>query len=146
MVFSSDAVARGTSGYIATVQVKLRTARPRSAPARRTLLLISPPVLYGDGWWTNRIANKPHFASLAGNVRDLAEVKTLELDIVAGAPLEPLLAQVEAALAEGGVALAGLSCWTSLHYLGALTVARRLRQLAPGLPIAIGGHHATAMP
>src|SRR5437868_9640523 len=76
---------------------------------KRRVLLVSPPVLYGQRWWGNRIANKPHLASLAGNVRDLAEVQTIELDIIAGAPLEPLLGQVDAAFAEGPIGLVGIS-------------------------------------
>jgi len=112
---------------------------------RRALLLVSPPVLFGDRWWANRIANKPHLASLAGYVRDLAEPRTLELDTVAGSPLPGLLAQVEAALTDD-VALVGISCWTSMHYLGTLAVAERVRALRPELPIVVGGHHPTAAP
>jgi hypothetical protein len=126
----------------------LRVAAQGAAPAlkKRRVLLVSPPVLYGRRWWKNRIANKPHLASLAGNVRDIADVQTIELDLIAGKPLGPLLAQVDAAFAEGAIALVGISCWTSLHYLGAIAVARRVRKLAPEVPIAVGGHHATAMP
>jgi radical SAM superfamily enzyme YgiQ (UPF0313 family) len=94
----------------------------------KKLLLISAPVLHGEGWWANRIANKPHLASLAGVVRDLVEVETLELDRVAGAPF------------------VAISCWTSLHYLGTIAVARIVRERFPDVPIVIGGHHATAMP
>jgi radical SAM superfamily enzyme YgiQ (UPF0313 family) len=114
----------------------------------KTLLLISPPVLHGQRWWANRIANKPHLASLAGYVRDLAESRTLELDLEAGANLERLLAEVDNTFLELGerIGLVGISCWTSLHYLGALAVARRVRKLAPEIPIVIGGHHASALP
>ena len=112
---------------------------------RRALLLISPPVLHGQRWWANRIANKPHLASLSGFVRDLAETRTLELDLDAEAKLPLLLAQVDAALA-GDVALVGISCWTSMHFLGTIAVAERVRALRPELAIAIGGHHATAVP
>jgi radical SAM superfamily enzyme YgiQ (UPF0313 family) len=113
----------------------------------KQLLLVSPPVLHGQRWWANRIANKPHLASLAGHVRDLAAVRTIELDLVAGEPLDGLLAQLERAIAElPDLGLVGISCWTSLHYLGAVAVARRVRELAPDAPIAIGGHHATAAP
>lgn len=128
------------------LRVGAKGAAPALAPKKRRVLLVSPPVLYGQRWWGNRIANKPHLASLAGNVRDLAELQTIELDIIAGEPLEPLLAQVDAAFAAGPIALVGISCWTSLHYLGAIAVARRVRALAPFVPIAVGGHHATAMP
>jgi anaerobic magnesium-protoporphyrin IX monomethyl ester cyclase len=44
------------------------------------------------------------------------------------------------------VGLVGISCWTSLHYWGAVAVARRVRELAPSLPIVIGGHHPTGLP
>jgi radical SAM superfamily enzyme YgiQ (UPF0313 family) len=115
----------------------------------KALLLISPPVLHGQHWWANRIANKPHLASLAGYVRDLAEVRTLELDLVSGLPLEPLLGEVDRAFDEIGAArigLVGISCWTSMHYLGTIAVARRVRELAGNIPIVVGGHHATALP
>ncbi len=113
--------------------------------ARRALLLVSPPIVHGQRWWANRIANKPHLASLAGYVRDLAEPRTLELDIDSTAPLEGLLEALDFALIDD-VALVGISCWTSMHYLGALAVAERVRARRPDLPIVVGGHHATAAP
>lgn len=111
----------------------------------KRLVLVSPPVLHGAGWWANRIANKPHLASLAGHVRDLATVITLELDRLAGPPSDALLARLDEALA-GDVGLVGLSSWTSLHHLGTLMIARRVRALRPDVPIVVGGHHATACP
>src|SRR5947209_17255250 len=98
--------------------MKLRTAR-------KTMLLISPPVLHGQRWWANRIANKPHLASLSGYVRDIAETRTVELDVDSTLPLPGLLAQVDDAL-DDDVGLVGISCWTSLHYLGTLAVAERV--------------------
>ena len=112
---------------------------------RRAVLLVAPPVVAAQGWWVNRIANKPHLASLGGFVRDIAEPRTLELDTDAGAPLQDLLEALDFALIDD-VALVGISCWTSLHYLGALAVAARVRALRPDLPIVVGGHHATAAP
>src|SRR5262245_27222407 len=99
------------------------------------VLLVVPPVLYAPTWWSSRVASKPHLHSLAGFVRDLAEVTIVELDLGADADL-PL----------DGVDLVGISCWTSLHYLGAVAVARKIRAHHPELPIAVGGHHVTAMP
>ena len=113
--------------------------------ARRAVLLVAPPVLGGRGWWANRIANKPHLASLAGYVRDIAEPRTLELDTDVAAPLAGLLEALDFALIDD-VALVGISCWTSLHYLGAVAVAERIRAQRPDLPIVVGGHHATAAP
>jgi radical SAM superfamily enzyme YgiQ (UPF0313 family) len=117
--------------------------------ARRTLLLVSPPVLHAARWWGNRIANKPHLDSLAGYVRDLADVRIVEMDIVAGAPEAEQLARFDEQLDEllrGSLGLVGISCWTSMHFLGACAVARRVRSLAPRVPIVVGGHHATAAP
>lgn len=112
---------------------------------RQTLLLVAPPVLCAKSWWGNRIANKPHLASLAGYVRDLADVRILELDMASGDDTAAQLRQLGDHL-DRSVGLVGISCWTSLHYLGALAVARRVRSLAPDTPIVIGGHHPTARP
>ena len=113
--------------------------------ARRIVLLVTPPVLGGQQWWVDRIANKPHLASLAGYVRDVAEPRTLELDGDTDAPLADLLDALDFALVED-VALVGISCWTSLHYRGTLAVAARIRQRRPDLAIVVGGHHPTAVP
>jgi radical SAM superfamily enzyme YgiQ (UPF0313 family) len=103
--------------------------------ARPTVLLIAPPVLYAKSWWSARVASKPHLYALAGFIRDVADVRILELDT--GADVE---------LDLDGVDLVGISSWTSLHYLGAVEIARKIRALRPELPIVAGGHHATAMP
>ncbi len=112
--------------------------------ARHTLLLISPPVLYATTWWANRIANKPHLASLAGYVRDLADVRVLEMDTISGGDAESWDRLAQAVTSSVG--LVGISCWTSLHYLGAVAAAERVRQMAPHVPIVVGGHHPTAAP
>lgn len=111
---------------------------------RPTLLLVTPPVLSAKRWWGNRIANKPHIASLAGYVRDLADVQVLEFDLSSVDDIPDLLRLDEPL--RHGVSLVGISCWTSMHYLGTLAVAERVRQLAPDIPIVVGGHHATASP
>jgi len=119
------------------------------------LLLVVPPVLQPTSWWARCTANKPHLASLGGFVRDVAEVRVVELDCapspepgtapgVPGAEAPPW-ARLDDALADG-VDLVGISCWTSLHYLGALASARRIRELAPEAVVVVGGHHATAAP
>jgi radical SAM superfamily enzyme YgiQ (UPF0313 family) len=112
---------------------------------RGAVLLVVPPVLCAKTWWANRIANKPHLASLAGYVRDLAEVRILELDMTSGDDSAALLRLLDEQL-DDSVGLVGISCWTSLHYLGTLAVAKRVRILAPDIPIVVGGHHPTARP
>lgn len=118
--------------------------------ARPQLLLIAPPVLYARTWWSTKVASKPHLHSLAGYVRDLADVTILQLDLVTPPadfdPVAAILAAVDAQLELDGVDLVGISCWTSLHYRGAVEVARRIRALRPELPIVVGGHHPTAVP
>jgi radical SAM superfamily enzyme YgiQ (UPF0313 family) len=111
----------------------------------RQLLLIAPPVLYAPTWWSRKVASKPHLHSLAGFVRDIAQVKIVELDVqYSGGELEPFLDGIDLGLDQ--IDLVGISCWTSLHYLGAVALARKLRARRPELPIAVGGHHATAVP
>jgi anaerobic magnesium-protoporphyrin IX monomethyl ester cyclase len=111
---------------------------------RKTLLLISPPVMYAKRWCGNWIANKPHLASLSGYVRDLADVRILELEFTkTDDGTAQLLLDKE--LCES-VDLVGISCWTSMHYLGTIAVAERVRHLSPDIPIVIGGHHPTARP
>jgi radical SAM superfamily enzyme YgiQ (UPF0313 family) len=117
---------------------------------RSTLLLIAPPVLYAATWWSARVASKPHLHSLAGFVRDISDVRILELDLQVppSGEVGSLLAAIDEPLATAldAITLVGLSCWTSLHYLGAVAVARKIRALHPELPIVVGGHHATAVP
>src|SRR5262245_3332030 len=114
-----------------------------------TLLLLSPPVLHAPTWWKSEVASKPHLFSLAGFVRDLAEVRIIELATKMGAragDVERFLDGIDEEVDLDGVDLVGISCWTSLHYLGAVALARRVRARRPELPIAVGGHHPTAVP
>jgi radical SAM superfamily enzyme YgiQ (UPF0313 family) len=103
------------------------------------VLLVSPRVLHAPTWWCGGVASKPHLHSLAGFVRDVADVSILELDTNVGTPND-------ATLPIEDVDLVGISCWTSLHYLGALQLIRRIRAERPELPIVVGGHHPTAVP
>src|SRR5262245_21047539 len=119
--------------------------------SRPTILLVAPPVLCAATWWSPRMASKPHLHSLAGFIRDLADVRMLELDLETGPPpgeIDRQLITIDEPLANAleNVGLVGISCWTSLHYLGAVAVARKIRGLYPDLPIVVGGHHPTAMP
>ncbi len=123
--------------------------------SRSHVLLVAPPVLYAPTWWSARVASKPHLHSLAGFVRDLVDVRILELDTQTRAPSGDVAADVAGhlagideplAVALDQVDLVGISCWTSLHYIGAVEVARKIRATHPDLPIVVGGHHPTAMP
>jgi len=117
--------------------------------SRATVLLLSPPVLYAPTWWSSKVASKPHLHSLAGFIRDIADSRIVELDVLMGPPpgeVATFLAEVDALVSLDGIDLVGISCWTSLHYLGALAVARKIRARRPDLPIVVGGHHPTAVP
>ncbi|MCO4770987.1 MAG: cobalamin-dependent protein [Deltaproteobacteria bacterium] len=109
------------------------------------LLLVAPPVLHGVGWWSNRDAGKPHLESLAAHVRRLCGADVVELDRVDEPDLPGALAHLDTQLTDD-VGLVGISCWTSLHYLGTVAVIKHLRATHPTLPIVVGGHHATALP
>ena len=63
--------------------------------SRSTVLLVAPPVLYAATWWSARVASKPHLHSLAGFVRDLADVRILELDLQTGTPTGDVNARLE---------------------------------------------------
>jgi anaerobic magnesium-protoporphyrin IX monomethyl ester cyclase len=92
------------------------------------------------------VAMKPHLYSLEGAVRDLAQVRIVELDRAESpASLEHLLDQLDPHL-DAEVGLVGVSCWTSLHYLGSVEVSRRVRRRLPDVPLVVGGHHPTAAP
>lgn len=109
------------------------------------LLLVAPPVLHGAGWWSNRDAGKPHLESLAAHVADLRDVAVVELDLDDDPSLPDVLDRLDEALDED-VDIVGLSCWTSLHYLGTVAVLEHLRAAAPRATLVVGGHHATACP
>ena len=116
---------------------------------RSTVLLVSPPVLYAPTWWSSKVASKPHLHSLAGFIRDIADTRIVELDVLMGTPtveIEQYLEGIDALVPLDGIDLVGISCWTSLHYLGAVAVARKIRARNPDLAIVVGGHHATAVP
>src|SRR5256885_1958093 len=113
------------------------------------VLLLSPPVLYAPTWWSSKVASKPHLHSLAGYIRDIAETRIVELDVAMGSPpgkVADFLDGIDPLVPLDGIDLVGISCWPSLHYLGALAVARRIRARRPDLPIVVGGHHPTAVP
>jgi len=117
--------------------------------SRPTVLLLAPPVLYAGTWWSSKVASKPHLYSLAGFVRDIADVRIAELDVnMAPRPddVAGFLEGIDERLAIDDVDLVGISCWTSLHYLGAVALARKIRARRRALPIVVGGHHPTAVP
>ena len=117
--------------------------------SRSTVLLLSPPVLYAPTWWSSKVASKPHLHSLAGFIRDIADTCIVELDVLMGSPpgeVAAFLDGVDELVPLDGIDLVGISWWTSLHFLGALAVARKIRTRCPDLPIVVGGHHPTAVP
>jgi radical SAM superfamily enzyme YgiQ (UPF0313 family) len=111
----------------------------------RRLVLVAPPVYHARTWWRGRSGTKAHLYSLAGFVRDLCDVEIVELDLDSLGHGDEALAGLDRHIGPD-VALVGISSWTSLHYQGTVAVARRIRALAPELPIVIGGHHATSLP
>jgi radical SAM superfamily enzyme YgiQ (UPF0313 family) len=111
----------------------------------RRLVLVAPPVYYARTWWRGRSGTKAHLYSLAGFVRDLCDVEIVELDLDSLGHGDEALATLDRHIGPD-VGLVGISCWTSLHYPGTIAAARRIRALAPTVPIVVGGHHATSLP
>jgi radical SAM superfamily enzyme YgiQ (UPF0313 family) len=109
----------------------------------RRLVLVAPPVYHARTWWRGRGGTKAHLYSLAGFVRDLCPVDIVELDLDSQG--DDALSALDGHIGPD-VGLVGISCWTSLHYPGAVAVARRIRELFPELPIVVGGHHPTSLP
>lgn len=116
----------------------------------RRVLLLHPGALYGGGW-ANLFRAKPALVSLRSYLEAHGiATEVLDLQVELGNP-EP--ADVPAYLRRGEELIGGrrfellaVSCWSSLEYLAAVELARRVRAADPSLPIAVGGYHPTAVP
>jgi len=118
--------------------------------ASRRLLLVNPGALFAADW-AGRHPLKGALVELHAFLRahDVA-VGVLDLQTELGNP-EP--GQVDEFVRRGRERLdahnfdvLGISCWTSLEYLGALEFAAHVRATRPGVPIVVGGYHPTARP
>ncbi|MBI5496648.1 MAG: cobalamin B12-binding domain-containing protein [Deltaproteobacteria bacterium] len=131
------------------------TARGADRAREGRLVLVNPSRLYSDGWSTDAEAgrNNPAFEILRGAVQGAVNVEVLDLPTQVGVPesdaqREKFLA-LTCALIDGtdwDGALVGISCWSSLHYLATLEVARMIKRRSPGTRIVVGGYHPTAVP
>lgn len=109
------------------------------------MVLIAAPVLQPVSWWSPVMAAKPHLTSLADFVRDVATVRVLDLERHPAGAATDMATRLADELT-GDVALVAISCWSSMHYGGAVEVAKHVRRLSPEVPIVVGGHHPTAVP
>lgn len=111
-----------------------------SFPAAMRILLFSMPD--GTHPLYPRFCRPPNLglASLAGSVKDEAEVRVADLIL----RRDDVQAAVAEALAAVKPELVGLSCMT-FQYWTARKIAALIRRLAPGVPIVLGGYHATIM-
>ena len=121
-------------------ELRVRCGDGARCAASRLAARCPRPALVGQPHRQQATSGEPR-----GLRAEFAEPRTLELDLDSTAPLDGLLEALNFALVDD-VGLVGISCWTSMHYLGALAVAGRVRALRPDLPIVVGGHHATAAP
>jgi radical SAM superfamily enzyme YgiQ (UPF0313 family) len=122
----------------------------------RKVVLVNPSRLCSDGWATGADVGRNHPAleilrgALASRVDN---VDILDLPNLLGVPEND--AQRDAFLRGAarlvgerswdGV-LVGISCWSSLHYLSTLEVARLIKAASASARIVVGGYHPTAVP
>lgn len=119
----------------------------------RKILLVYPGRLYAPIWGLDTWNLKPALLNLYSYLRQSAElsVEVLDLEIELGNPRTK--EEVEKFKKSAGLILKGkrfdivaISCYISANYLGAKMVAEICRQANRDSVIAVGGHHASAMP
>jgi len=114
--------------------------------------IISPSVFYKD--CEDEGGPAPHLFYLYSYLKyhnPHIEVDVLDLNYEIGTvtcqqELEDFLRGTEALLQRGGYDILGISCWSTLHFLGSMEVARLYRRLNPEGILVVGGYHATAVP
>src|SRR5579862_9290544 len=98
--------------------------------------IITPSIFFKE-WPMEEAA--PHLFFLYSYLKrhnPQLEVELLDLNCEVGQPtnqqdLEEFMRCTEALLQRGGYDIIGISCWTSLHYLCTVAVARLFKQLNP---------------
>jgi radical SAM superfamily enzyme YgiQ (UPF0313 family) len=112
------------------------------------LLLINAPMLYVAE--LNRALASTQIHLLYSFLRTHGvEVQVLDATAELGLPgpnVTAYLERLRARLQAHRFDVAGVSCWSSYQYQGAMQVGRILRDLRPSAPLCVGGYHATALP
>src|SRR5438093_1262427 len=114
-------------------------------------LLVMPPLFYAEKWTRCQTS---HLLSLFSWIRRKnpgVDVSVLDLDREVGSIERPedvrrFRAALDVLLERRAPDVVGVSCWTSLHFVGELEVARAVKRRSPAIPVIVGGYHATALP
>src|SRR5579883_935860 len=115
------------------------------------VLLVDPSRLYGDRWIAGELQ---HLFALYSWVRARCPdvtIDVLDLERELSAPathdqVAEFLRLARAALSTFDFDLVGISCWSSLHYLASLEIARLCKELNPDCSIVVGGYHPSSLP
>ncbi|MHC4830131.1 MAG: B12-binding domain-containing radical SAM protein [Planctomycetota bacterium] len=115
------------------------------------LLLLMPPLIYAEHWTRCRTAHLLHLFSWVRKQLPEVEVSVVDLDREMGsltsvAAIERFRRSVKGALERERADVIGISCWTSLHFVGTQEIARVQKSLDPSVPVIVGGYHPTALP
>lgn len=112
------------------------------------VLLVNAPMLHIAA--VDRAATSTHlqliYSHLRANGVDVDVVDACADWGVPGGDVPGYMAKMVNRLAGIDFDVAGISSWTSYHYLGAMAVGKILRELQPTAPIAVGGWHCSAVP
>lgn len=112
------------------------------------VLLVNAPMLYVES--LTRATSSTHLQLIYSYLKahgvevDVFDA-SVELDVPKG-DVPTYLTKIAQCLDGRTFDLAGISCWTSYHYLGAMEVGRLLRASNPTAPLVVGGWHAMVLP
>ncbi len=121
-----------------------------SESKRPAILLTYPSCFYYPGWM-ERLEIKTSQLLLASYLSRDFDVTYADFEILIGRPNSPTLIKrferrVREYLSLHEYDILALSCWTSLSYRAAVTVARISRELFPDRLVVVGGYHPSARP
>src|SRR5579883_3260997 len=144
---NGPAPSRRVRGCVVPLVVRAR----QRAPPPVKLLLVNPSRFYSDAWVYGELHHLFALFSYVRNRCPEVDVDVLDLEKELFTPadddqVEEFLALARAALATRDFDVVGISCWSSLHYLASLEVARLCRELHPECTIVVGGYHPSALP
>ncbi|MBN1206416.1 MAG: cobalamin-dependent protein [Myxococcaceae bacterium] len=115
------------------------------------ILLVNPSRFFSGEWGSGELN---HLLVLFSHLRVRCpdvEVGVLDLERELGIPsdidgVDWFSRHARAALASIDFDLIGISCWTSLHYLSTMEVARLAKEVNPECQVVVGGYHPSACP
>lgn len=115
------------------------------------VLLVNPSRFFSGDWGGGELN---HLLVLYSYLRVRCpdvDVEVLDLERELGLPADTdrvdwFSRHARAALESIDFDLIGISCWTSLHYLSTMAVARLAKEVHPECQVVVGGYHPSACP